>query len=237
MQAEREANRAERQRWNDPSWTTAWLRREPITASVTAIILGHLDLGIGERVLDIASGTGGIALEAAQQVGPTGRVTGVDLSERLVAIAPDRAARVALHRARFVVADAQTDAIDGGPFDAATSQFGVMFFDDPVAAFANVAGLVVAAGRLVFACWQRLEDNPWCVAPALSPYLIEQPSPTGGTSPGPFSMGDPDLVVGILHSSGWRAIERTPYSRRGWWTAARSYATTSRRSQASPQRR
>jgi SAM-dependent methyltransferase len=212
MSAEREANAAERQRWNDAGWTTAWLRREPVTAAVTGIVLEHLGLRDGERVLDIGCGAGGVALAAAGRVAPRGAVVGVDLSERLVELANTRAEQAGLSNATFVVGDAQTDTIAGQPFDAATSQFGVMFFADPVQAFANVARQVVAGGRLTFACWQRLEDNPWCVTPTLVPFLAEAPQPTlGGPPPGPFSMGDRARVLALLAASGWESVEWTPY--------------------------
>jgi SAM-dependent methyltransferase len=212
MSAEREANAAERQRWNDAGWTTAWLRREPVTAAVTGIVLGHLGLRDGERVLDIGCGGGGVALAAAGRVAPRGAVVGVDLSERLVELANTRAEEAGLSNATFVVGDAQTDSIAGQPCDAATSQFGVMFFGDPVQAFANVASHVVAGGRLTFACWQRLEDNPWCVTPTLVPFFAEAPQPTiGGPPPGPFSMGDRARVLALLGASGWESVEWTPY--------------------------
>jgi SAM-dependent methyltransferase len=153
-------------------------------------------------------------MAAAARVAPDGVVVGVDISARLVQVAEARAAPARLTNVSFVLADAQTDSIAGAPFDAATSQFGVMFFDEPVTAFANVARHVEVGGRLVFACWQRVQDNPWHIGPTLAPYLAPAPEPAPGKSAtGPFSFGDPDRVRDLLTSAGWGDIERTAYER------------------------
>jgi hypothetical protein len=90
----------------------------------------------------------------------------------------------------------------------------VMFFDQPVVAFANVGAHVRADGRLVFACWQRVNDNPWHVGPVLAPFQAPPPPPIPGRSPtGPFAFGDPALVVELLGSAGWGDVERTGYAR------------------------
>ena len=210
MIPEPEANAAERHRWNHPYWTSAWLRRERVTDAVTEFVLARLALRPGERVLEVGSGGGKLSMVAAGLVAPGGAVVGVDISTRLVELARARAADAQLGNVTFVLADAQTDAIAGAPFDAAMSQFGVMFFDEPVAAFANVARHVEIGGRLVFACWQPMEDNPWFVGQVLAPYVAPGPKPAPGKSPtGPFSLGDPLRVIELLSSAGWGDVERT----------------------------
>ncbi len=212
MTTEPEANAAERRRWNDPYWTSAWLRRERVTDVVTELVLEQLALEEGERVLEVGSGGGRLSMAAAGLVAPGGAVVGVDISKRLVEVARARADDAQLGNVTFVVADAQTDPIAGAPFDAAASQFGVMFFDEPVAAFANVAQHLEIGGRIVFACWQRMEHNPWCVGPVLAPYLPPGPKPAPGKSPtGPFSLFDPPQVIELLSSAGWGDVERTAY--------------------------
>jgi len=206
-----QANAAERQRWNDAAWTAGWVPREQITTSVTDVLLGHLGLVPGESLLDIGSGGGGLAIAAAARVGPAGRVTGVDISVPLVELARSRVAEAGLANVTFAVADAQTDRIGGGPFDVAASQFGVMFFDRPEQAFANIGGHVAPDGRLAFACWQRLEDNPWCVSPTLAAFA-PPPVTVAPPSTGPFAFGDPALVTGILAASGWAQIRRIAYA-------------------------
>jgi SAM-dependent methyltransferase len=208
-------NAAERQRWNDPAWTAGWVPRERLTGSVTAVLLDHLALVAGESALDVGCGGGQLTLAMADEVGDAGRVTGVDFSTALVDLARSRAAEAEAANVTFVLADAQTDAIPGRPFDVVASQFGVMFFDDPRAAFANIADQVGTDGRLGFACWGPIADNPWCVSPTIAPFLPPPPSvPAGALPTGPFAFGDPDLVTGLLTGAGWVAVERTPYERR-----------------------
>jgi SAM-dependent methyltransferase len=111
----------------------------------------------------------------------------------------------------FRVADVQHETVPGMPFDAAISQFGVMFFDEPVTALANVHRQLLAGGRLGFACWQPIEKNPWFVGPALAGYVPTPAPPAPGKSPtGPFSLSDPERVIDILTASGWSDVEHDP---------------------------
>jgi SAM-dependent methyltransferase len=206
------ANEAQRRQWNDGVRLSAWRHREPLTAAVTAMLLRHTALKSGEKVLDIGTGGGRSAIAAARQVGPDGEAIGADISEPLVALARQRAADAAVANARFVVADVQTAALDGRPFDAAMSQFGVMFFDKSVAAFANVRAQMRSGGRLGFVCWQSLADNPWFTAVWLQPFFPPVPPPgPGKNATGPFTLADPEHTAGILAAAGWSDVDRTPY--------------------------
>ena len=205
------ANEAQRRQWNDDVRLTAWRHREPMTAAATATLLEHASLKGGETVLDVGCGGGRSAIAAARQVGPDGEVVGADISEPLVTLARQRAAADGAPNARFVVADVQTAALDGAPFDAATSQFGVMFFDESVSAFANVRAHIRQGGRLVFVCWQALADNPWFAGASLQPFCPPAFAGPGKNVTGPFTLADPDYTTGVLAAAGWSAIERTPY--------------------------
>jgi SAM-dependent methyltransferase len=207
-------NEAERRRWNNEYWASVWPRREQLTGAVTELLLAPLAIASGQRVLDIGSGGGTAAFAAAPLVGDTGSVVGADISVPLVAFATQRASDRGVTNVRFVVADVQRDTIDGGPFTAVTSQFGVMFFDEPVVAFANIRGHLAPGGRLSFACWQAVANNPWFVGPAVAPFLQPPPPPGPGKSPtGPFALADADRTTSILEQAGWSAIERTAYER------------------------
>jgi SAM-dependent methyltransferase len=198
------SNEAERQRWNDERRYSVWPKRERLTSEVTPILLEALAPRLGERVVDVGSGGGRSTLAAAEAVGPDGAVVGVDISVALSRLAQDRAAEAASGNVRFVVADAQSEAFPGGPFDAAMSQFGVMFFDDPVAAFHNIHDHLRAGGRMAFACWQASEANPWYFAGAVAEFLPTPPQPEPGKSPtGPFSLADPGQTTEILESAGF----------------------------------
>jgi SAM-dependent methyltransferase len=132
------ANEFERRRWNDESWAALWPRRERLTDKVTEYLLAALALRAGERVLEVGSGGGKAALAAAEAVGGKGAVVGADLSAPLNRLAEQRVSEAGAGNVMFCLADVQTDTVEGGPFDAAMSQFGVMFFDEPIVAFSNI---------------------------------------------------------------------------------------------------
>ena len=207
-------NEAERQRWNDDYWTSSWPRRVALTSSATPVLLDAVDLKAGEVVLDVGSGTGETTLEAAARVGVAGRAVGADISEALVDYARRAAAKRAAANTWFVVADAQHETVPGKPFDAAISQFGVMFFEDPVAAFSNLRAHVADRGRLGFACWRTPAENPWFVGHALAGFLVPPPAPLPGRhATGPFAFSDPDDVASILAAAGWGGVERQAVDR------------------------
>ncbi|HEY5272480.1 MAG TPA: class I SAM-dependent methyltransferase [Acidimicrobiales bacterium] len=203
-------NETERRRWNDPYWSGVWPRREQLTGAVTPALFEHLQLQPGERVLDIGSGAGITALEAAKLVGTTGEVVGADISAPLVAFSTRRAQDEDATNIRFVVADVQEEKIPGAPFDVALSQFGVMFFESPRAAFQNIRGHLREGGRLGFACWQVAKNNRWHLSRALAPFVPPPPPPAPGASAtGPFSLGDPTYTKGILQDAGFHDIGHT----------------------------
>lgn len=160
----------------------------------------------GERVLDIGCGAGGTSLDIARSVGASGGVVGVDVSPQLLSVARARAAEASL-TIEFVEADAATACFDK-PFDAAFSRFGVMFFDEPAPAFANIRQQVKSGGRLAFICWRTIEENAWSTAAlaAIQPMLktpLARPDPD---APGPFAFADATKVERILRDAGWRDV-------------------------------
>jgi len=201
------SNDAERRRWNDEYWTSAWPRRERLTSVVTGPLVDRLAPVAGERILDVGSGGGTATLAIAVRLG-VGRVVGADISEALVALAARRACELPDLHVSFTLADVQSDEVDGAPFDAVASQFGVMFFDDPVRAFANIRAQVRPGGRFVFACWRSIEENPWALGPRLAPFLDPPPAPESGKSPtGPFALADPAATTMLLQAAGWSHVE------------------------------
>ena len=203
-----DTNELERRRWNDDEWTAMWPKRERFTDAITPLLIGALDLQPGERVLEVGSGGGKAAQAAAAKVGPTGSVTGADISSPLSALATKRAAEGGVDNVTFQVVDMQTERVDGGPFDAAMSQFGVMFFADPVAAFANIRGHLRPGGRLAFACWQAMERNPWFFGVAL--IGIAPPPPPTSSPTGPFTLAEAEHVTQILEAAGFDGVAIDP---------------------------
>jgi SAM-dependent methyltransferase len=208
-----EANEAERQRWNDERWAQLWPKREVLTDEVTSRLLDEAALLPGERVLDIGCGGGRAALAAADLVGAEGAVAGADVSTPLLALAATRARDARVRNVSFHRLDMQTDPVPGAPFDVAISQFGVMFFDEPVTAFCNIRAQLRPGGRLAFACWQSSEQNPWLFGAALPDVFPPPPPLPPGKSPtGPFSLADPAHTTAILRAAGFDGIGRTPYA-------------------------
>ena len=207
-----ESNEVERRRWNDEHWAAAWPKRERLTDSVTAFVLDAAALLPGERVLDVGCGGGRTSLAAARLVGSEGAVVGADLSTPIAALAQRRAADANAENVTFRVVDMQVETVEGGPFDVALSQFGVMFFDEPVAAFENIRAHLRPGGRLVFACWQSMERNPWFFALAIADLLPPPPPPAPGKSlTGPFSLADPEQTAGTLRSAGFADVRQTAH--------------------------
>ncbi len=206
------ANEAETRRWNDERWAAAWPRRERLTEAVSPYLLKAVDARPGQRVCDIGCGGGGLTLALARAVDPGGRAVGLDISAPLLELAWGRANEAGVANVDFLQMDVQTGSLEEEPFDLAVSQFGVMFFDEPLAALGAIRGSLTTGGRLVFACWQGVEHNPWHVGTALRSLLPPRPTPPPGKSPvGPFVLGDDEYVGDLLGGAGFAAVESTPH--------------------------
>jgi SAM-dependent methyltransferase len=213
MQATEAPNQAQVDYWNTgagPVWVELQARLDRQLDPLGRVAMKALDLAAGERVLDIGCGCGQTSLALAEQVGPTGEVLGVDISVPMLDVARRRAAGA--QAARFMQADAQTVDLGAEAFDAAFSRFGVMFFADPTAAFANIGRAARAGGRLGFVCWRPLAENLWMSGPAeaAAPFLPATPA-SDPEAPGPFAFADSERVRRILESAGWERIEIRPY--------------------------
>jgi SAM-dependent methyltransferase len=201
--------------WNSASAQRWVAQQDRIDASIEpfgVLAIDRAELAAGERVIDVGCGCGATTLALAERVGAPGRVLGVDISAVMLARARDRARTAGAANAEFANADAQTHAFGAGEWDCAYSRFGVMFFADPTRAFANLRGALRRGGRVSFACWRPFPENPWMTVPyaALATFLTPPPPPPPG-APGPFSLGDPDRLRGILVGAGFERIELAPH--------------------------
>jgi SAM-dependent methyltransferase len=190
-----------------PTWVRDELVYDLMLSPFNDALLEHLDPQQGEGVLDVGCGFGSTALAVAAR-GAT--VHGVDISPPMITRAQARATE-ARARATFAVGDAQEDTL-GGPYDAATSRFGVMFFADPVRAFRNIAHATRPGGRLVFVCWQPIDRNPWMNAAAtVLRGLLDDPPPPPPPGAGPFAFGDTAFVHRVLAAADWTDITHEPF--------------------------
>ncbi|HEX2130660.1 MAG TPA: class I SAM-dependent methyltransferase [Actinophytocola sp.] len=183
-------------------WAEHDERYDALLAPLTRHLLAAAAIRPHERVLDVGCGCGGTT-RLAGRAASDGSALGVDLAAPMIARARQRTEEAGPANVRFEQADAQTHPFD--PADVVLSQFGVMFFEDPVAAFANLRR---AGGRLVFLCWQGLERNESRLVKraALSPHVAVPPDRPGV---GPASLADPARVREILTAAGYTGIELT----------------------------
>ena len=186
-----------------------WITHEAaMDASMTAVldrVLALAALAPGQRVLDIGCGAGATTGAAAARVGPTGHVTGADISTPLLARARERFAGA--DRIDFLRADAQTHDFGGARFDRVISRFRVMFFADPEAAFANIRRAMLPGARLAFACWGDPAHIPWFAIPAGIAAARLGPAPEAEpTAPGPTAFRDAARVRDILSAAGFSDV-------------------------------
>ncbi len=208
------ANAAQVAYWNETAGRTWADFQDPIDRQIRPLGLAamqRLAPAPGEQVVDVGCGCGDTSLELARRVGPEGGVLGLDISAPMLEVARRRAAEAGASGLKFRQADAQVAALPDDR-DAVFSRFGVMFFADPEAAFANLRRSLRPGGRLAFVCWRPLPENLWIHLPAeaAAGLVPPAPPPEPGT-PGPFAFADPDRVRAILAQAGFTGIDISPH--------------------------
>jgi SAM-dependent methyltransferase len=164
----------------------------------------------GEHVVDIGCGSGTTAFALADAVGPTGQVTGVDISKPMLELARRRAAAMNKTVA-FIEADASVFPFST-TVDLVFSRFGVIFFDQPAKAFENIHRALKPTGRLAFVCWRTVKENAWVSVPmaAARPLLPAPAAPPDPLAPGPFAFAESDRIKLILTEAGFRHVRVEP---------------------------
>lgn len=195
--------------WNGPGgrhWTERQQLQDVVLAPVSKILIERAAVKNGEAVIDIGCGCGATSFDLLKQVGPTGRVIGVDISEPMLGRARELAP--ANTPVEFVLADATVYPFAPASADLLFSRFGVMFFAQPSDSFANMRKALRPGGRLAFACWRTPRDNPWMMLGLQEAYKYVPKLPEmKPDDPGPFSFANEERVRGILGEAGFLNIE------------------------------
>jgi SAM-dependent methyltransferase len=218
-------------------WNSApgrkWLAHEDmldtILAGIQARLIARADPRPGDTVLDIGCGTGATARALAARVGQGGRVLAVDISGPLLERARESASSIP--QLSFLLADAQVYPFEPESVDLVASRFGVMFFDDPVAAFRNLRLALRPGGRICFVAWGEAAANPWFTVPREAAIArLGSPAPQPPTAPGPLAFADPELACRYLSEAGFAEIaveaETIDLSWPGEFAALASLATS-----------
>lgn len=199
--------------WNGAAGR-AWVDAQPLLDQVLRpfedLLVNSISAESSARMLDVGCGTGSVTLAIARKLGQNGRATGIDISEPMLTLARARAERER-HPPAFVLGNAESFAFEPASFDAIVSRFGVMFFDEPVQAFANLKRAAEQGARLQFVAWRSAADNPFMTTAerVAAPLLPSLPA-RREDQPGQFAFGKRDRVHRILQNSGWSEIDIQP---------------------------
>ncbi len=193
-------------------WAEHVDRIEAVMQGLNEVLVDAAAPKAGESVLDIGCGGGLTSFAIAQRVGADGHVTGVDVSPRILAVAKRRHAdRLPVN---FTLGDAATADLGREKYDLLVSRFGLMFFDEPVAALTNIRKAMKKSGRLVAMVWQGLEENPWLSEAAKTVAALlpdedgkqESGQQAEEYAPGPFALADPDFIRAVFSAAGFSKV-------------------------------
>ena len=204
-----EVNKNQKDFWSGKGGNI-WVERQNVMDTMLSPLgeaaLNKLNFNEGENVLDIGCGCGHTTLNIAKRIEPLGNVTGLDISEPMLERAKESAVEMSITNTTFKCVDVQTEDLGDQIYSAAFSRFGVMFFEDSIAAFKNINRSLISGGCLSFVCWQSPAVNPWqsLFIQEIKKFL-ELPSPPP-RSPGPFAFMESEYVFSILEESKFQDI-------------------------------
>jgi len=199
--------------WNGPvgeRWAALQERIDLHMGEITQALLRFAAPCADEHVLDIGCGCGTTTLLLTLEAGRDGAVAGIDISRPMLNVAR---ARAMAQNAGVTFIEADAAGYDFQPvFDLAISRFGIMFFADPIDAFANIRNALLPPGRFVFVCWRALAENRWASEPmAAAMSLLPPQEPVDPSAPGPFALADGDRLRDILHRAGYSEVTIEPF--------------------------
>jgi SAM-dependent methyltransferase len=200
-------NAAQALRWNGESgefWVTHRERHLAGHQNLVPHLFGAAAISPGDRVLDIGCGCGATTITAASaahgtELGLGGYAVGLDLSGVMLGVAQQLARQAEVRNIGFVRGDAQVRLLRPESFDVVISSFGVMFFDDPVAAFSSIAAALRPGARMAFLCWQPDMRNEIFSIP-LRAFAEHVRSPESTASD---LFLDPKAITELLGRTGW----------------------------------
>ena len=198
-----------RQQWDAAadSWNAWGPTLETWLGPATELMLDLAGVSAGSRVLDLAAGTGGQTLAAARRAGPTGAVLATDISAPILRHAQRTADEAGLHNVLTRVMDGEEIAVAPGTFDAVISRLGLIYFPDKAGALAGVRRALAPGGRVAAIVYSTAPRNGFFSIPvSIIRRRAQLPAPAPG-QPGPFSLGDTDLLTATLTDAGFRDVE------------------------------
>ena len=205
-----EVNKNQKDFWSGKGgdiWVERQNAMDTMLSPLGEAALNKLNFNEEENVLDIGCGCGHTTLNIAKRIGPSGNVTGLDISEPMLKRAKESAVEMSITNTSFKCVDVQTEDLGDQIYSSAFSRFGVMFFEDSIAAFKNINKSLISGGYLSFVCWQSPAVNPWqsLFIQEVKKHL-DLPSPPP-RSPGPFAFMESEYVSSILEESKFQDIK------------------------------
>jgi len=204
-----EVNKNQKDFWSGKGgdiWVERQNAMDTMLSPLGEAALNKLNFSEKENVLDIGCGCGHTTLNIAKRIGPSGKVTGLDISEPMLKRAKESAIEMSITNTSFKCVDVQTEDLGDQVYSAAFSRFGVMFFEDSITAFKNINKSLMSGSSLSFVCWQSPAVNPWqsLFIQEIKKFL-DLPSPPP-RSPGPFAFMESEYVSSILEESKFQDI-------------------------------